>query len=78
MSEEKNFKTTAALGSFISALGWFVVVVSIIAGIVIKGAGIPVVIGGGALGILMVVQGQLLQIIVAIEHNTRKSAKDQA
>ena len=79
MSNE--FQTTDTLGRFISAVGWVLVGIAVIValGLATGGgtklaiAGIVLVLGG-VLGVLTVVQGQLLQIMVAIERNTAGSS----
>ncbi|NQS99184.1 MAG: hypothetical protein HQ591_12090 [candidate division Zixibacteria bacterium] len=81
MENSNKFKTTDALGNFIAGIGWVLIGLAVIIAIIAGGSsggdsgllvGIIVFILGGVIGILVVVQGQLLQIMVAIERNTAK------
>ena len=81
MENLNNFKTTQTLGKVISGAGWVLVGIAVIValglatggGAKLAMAGIVLVLGG-VLGVLTVVQGQLLQIMVAIERNTAKTS----
>jgi len=84
MEQNDRFVTTELVGKLVAGLGWVVVVISVIACLALiakrdtetKLAGGLVLVVGGVLGILTVAQGQLLQIMVSIERNTRAHLKD--
>lgn len=78
-----RFQTATGMGQTIAAVGWFILVASVVAALVLfvalKGvgilAGVAVLIMGCSLGLLTVVNGQLLQAVVSAENNTDKAAQ---
>jgi len=81
-SSHSSFQTTEEVGKSVSALGWTVLVLSIVGGfslIAAVGGASGMVLGSLVLvlgilqGLLIVVNGQLLQAIVSIANNTGKT-----
>jgi len=80
---DTRFKTLLGYGKFLSSVGWFIIIIGIIAifGGIVSGAegdeiGFGIAMGAVVviiLGIGMVASGQLISCFVAIEKNTRST-----
>jgi len=78
-----KFQAATKMGVAISLMGWSIMILTVIATIYVFGSasgtskllGIVVLLIGCPLGIQIVVGGQLLQAIIAIENNTDKTVQ---
>lgn len=81
MNVSNKFQAADGVGKFLAGAGWVVVVAAAIGGLIAigqeggKGAiiGVPILVLGVSFGLVIVANGQLIQIMVAIEHNTRNT-----
>jgi len=82
MEMQDRFKSSEAVGMFIAAIGWIVVAIGVISALVQFAGhsdlkvitGSLSLIGGIVLGAQLIVQGQMIQCLIKIEHHTKRSA----
>ena len=77
-SRSSSYSTLKGVGKFISAIGWVLVALAVVGGLIGMGeaegpgvaAALALIVFGVATGGLIVAQGQLISCIVDIERNT--------